>query len=43
MCNKVSKFVRAYNFRGRVILPVVYACIRDAQFQMLNELLARDE
>jgi phenylacetate-CoA ligase len=43
MHSRLSNKVQAPNFRGRVMLPLVYACIRDPRFKMMDELLARDE
>lgn len=43
MSNRTNNRAWSYNFRGRVILPLAYACVRDERFRMLGKLLARDE
>jgi len=43
MHSRMKNHVQPHNLRGRMILPLVYACMRDARFRMLNEVLARDE
>ena len=42
MSSRKTKYLQSCNFRGRVILPFVYKCLRDPRFKMVDELLERD-